>query len=300
MLRALIIALALAGVAHADPVPVTQTRAEPLLIESLAYDTAGRMLVSSVHAQGVFRIAPDGALRRWSARNARYPVFGIAADPPRRALWGAIGGARPGLVRFDLRSGRRTALIAAPAEAQWFGDLAVGPDGAVYVSDAKAGHVFRLAPGASAMVRIASVPRGSFQGLAVSPDGTRLVFANYRDGFWGLDLASGVLAKLEAPADAQLRGVDGVTRDGAALIAVQNGVAPPRVLRLTLDAGWTAIARVDVLARDAGMAEPTGGVVRDGEFVFVSRSQWTEFGEDLVPKTARPAPAVISRLPLTP
>lgn len=300
MFRALIFAVALVGAAHADPAPQAQTRAEPVLLESLAFDGAGRMLVSSVHAQGVFRIAPNGALRRWSARNARYPIFGIAADPQRRALWGAIGGATPGLVRFDLRSGRRTAYVAGPAEAQWFGDLALGPDGAVYVSDAKAGHVFRLARGATVLERIASVPRGSFQGLALSPDGTRLVFANYRDGFWGLDLASRVLTKLEAPSDAQLRGVDGVTRDGASLIAVQNGVAPPRVLRLTLNAGWTAIESVDVLARDAGMAEPTSGVVRNGQFVFVSRSQWTEFGEDLIAKTPAPAPAVISSLALTP
>ncbi|MDX2232953.1 MAG: hypothetical protein NW200_00515 [Hyphomonadaceae bacterium] len=285
--------------AMADPVAIARTRAEPVLLESVAYDAEGRLLVSSVHARGVFTVMPDGQLRRWSQRGARHVVFGIAADPPRNALWGAVAtpGA-PGLVRFDLRTGRRTALFAAPQSAQWFGDLAVGPDGAVYVSDAKAGRVYRLPAGGVTLEQIASVDGGSIQGLAVSPDGERLVFANYGDGLWGLTISTGALARLPQPAGSELRGVDGVTRAGNDLVIVQNGVAPPRVLRLKLDAGWSAVVGLEVMVRGGAMEEPTSGVVREGAFVFVSRSQWTEFGEDLAPRVGAHAPAVISTLPL--
>lgn len=295
------------GVAHADPVAIARTRSEPILVEALAFDHRDRLLVSSVHATGIYRLQKNGALKRWSRRGATQGVFGIVADPARHDLWAASSGsahggdpaARPALLRFDLRNGRLKQSFPAPEGAKSFGDVALGPDGTVYVSESGAGRVFRVKPGAAALDLVADLgARGSPQGLAVSPDGKVLVFAGYGSGLHRVDLASGVTARIETPAGVELRGVDGVARDGASLIAVQNGVAPPRVVRVRLNADWSAIEGLDVLVRDGGMQEPTGGVVREGAFVFVSRSQWTDFGEDGRPKSAAPDAAVISRMEL--
>jgi sugar lactone lactonase YvrE len=295
----------------AEPAPIVRTRAEPLLIESVAFDSRGGMLVSSVHAGGVFRVARDGRLVRWSkgdARNGAQPgVFGIVSDPARHALWAATAGGphsatparAPAIVRYDLRTGRARQIVNGSATAKSFGDVALGPDGSVFVSDSGAGDVLRLRPGASSFEVLARLgDRGSPQGLAVSPDGKALIFAGYGSGLHRVDLASGAYARIETPAGMELRGIDGVARDGASLVAVQNGIAPPRVLRIRLNADWSAIEGLDVLVRDGGMQEPTGGVVRNGQFVFVSRSQWTDFDAQGRPTSAAPAPAVVSRLPL--
>lgn len=305
----LVLLLGCAGAAHADPVALARTRAGPVLVEALAFDHHDRLLVSSVHLTGIYRLSENGALRRWSARATTQGVFGMVADPTRHDLWAASSGsahggdrdARPALLRFDLRNGRLKQTFLAPEGAKSFGDVALGPEGAVYVSESGGGRVFRLRPGAVALEAIADLgARGSPQGLAASPDGKVLVFAGYGSGLHRVDLATGVSTRIDTPTGVELRGVDGIVRDGASLIAVQNGVAPPRVIRVRLNAEWTTIDGVEVLVRDGGMQEPTGGVVRDGAFVFVSRSQWTDFGEDGRSKSAAPDPVVISRLELSP
>ncbi|MDZ4777478.1 MAG: hypothetical protein SGJ23_11900 [Alphaproteobacteria bacterium] len=307
MIRWFAALLLLAGVAHAEPTPVAQTRAEAILVEALAYDHRDRLLISSVHAPGIYRLQRNGALKRWSARGSTQGVFGIVADPTRGDLWAASSGtahggdptAKPALIRFDLRNGRVRQIIPAPEGAISFGDVALGPDGTVYVSDSGAGDVLRLRPGATTLEKVVALGgRGSPQGLAVSADARTLVFVGYGSGLHRVDLATGVHTRIETPQGMELRGVDGVVRDDDDLILVQNGIAPPRVLRLELNDDWSTVERLDVLVRDGGMQEPTGGVVRDGAFVFVSRSQWTDFDGEGKLKTPSPAPAVISRLAL--
>jgi hypothetical protein len=313
MIRFLAALLLMTSFAAAEPattpVQVAQTRAAPILVESVAFDHRDRLLVSSVHETGIFRLRKNGELRRWSAPGATQGVFGILADGLRRELWAASSGsahggdpaARPALLRFDLRNGRLKQNITAPVGAKSFGDLALGPDGTVFVSDSGAGDVLRLRPGAEELETVVSLgARGSPQGLAVSPDGRVLVFAGYGSGLHRVDLRTGAHARIEAPQSMELRGVDGIVRMGQDLLMVQNGISPPRVLRVALNDDWSAIERLDVLVRDGGMQEPTGGVVRGDNFVFVSRSQWTDFNADGKPKSLTPLPAVISQLPLGP
>ncbi|TPW08415.1 MAG: hypothetical protein FD124_379 [Alphaproteobacteria bacterium] len=289
MIRFLGLLLLSAGLAHADPVVVARTRAEPILVEAVAYDHRDRLLVSSVHATGIYRVRPDGGLRRWSARASTQGVFGIAVDIARNDLWAASTGsvhggdpsASPALLRFNLRNGDLRQTIAAPDGAKSFGDVALGPDGSVYVSDSGTGDVLRLRPGATALEKLVSLGAlASPQGLAVSPDGRVLVFAGYGSGLHRIDLATGAHVRIETPTGMELRGVDGVARIDGDLLLVQNGVAPPRVLRLALNDDWSSIERLDVLVRDGGMQEPTVGVVHGSDFVFVSRSQWTDFEAD--------------------
>jgi hypothetical protein len=135
--------------------------------------------------------------------------------------------------------------------------------------------------------------------MAVTPDGMALIVADYSSGLWRVDRATGVATRLPQPAIDSLIGIDGLTTDGRFLYGFQNGVAPQRLLKLTPDAGWASIQGVEVLAANLPMIdEPTTGLVRNRELVFVSRSQWSDFGGDGAQTTAAPAPAVIARLPL--
>jgi hypothetical protein len=132
----------------------------------------------------------------------------------------------------------------------------------------------------------------------LSRDGRRLLVADYALGLVAVDLASGAARPLPFPrATTTLLGVDGLTRQGDALLAIQNGVAPQRVLRLRLDPGESRVEAVEVLeSNHAEFDEPTNGVAVGGDFYFVGNSQWGAFDGPKVREGKRPRPPVVLRL----
>ncbi|HYF22881.1 MAG TPA: hypothetical protein VD929_05725 [Caulobacteraceae bacterium] len=287
----------------------------PYLAESVVWDpSAKRLLISGVHARTIVQIRGGNLSRFLSLDPSVGGVTGMAIDPDGRTLWAASAfpapvkdradgdQARSALLKIDLKSGKALRRFEAPAgpATRNFGDLAVGPDGAVYVSDSAAGEVFRLKPGAEALeVLVPAGVLGSPQGLVVGPDGARLIVADYASGLHVVDLRTGAVAAAPQPDDAGLLGVDGLVRDGDALIAFQNGVTPHRVLRLQLDAGFAAVTGWSVLASAVpDLEEPTTGVVVSRDLVFVARSQWSDFKPDGSLRRDPPGDAVIARLRL--
>ncbi|WP_292026614.1 SMP-30/gluconolactonase/LRE family protein [Brevundimonas sp. UBA2416] len=291
-----------------------------VIAESIVRDERrGRWLVSQVRGRTIVALADDGTVSNFLVPMlAGDPggVLGMAIDAEAGLLWAATSplppavhglaadAARPapGLLKIDLVTGALLDYIAAPpgAPERGLGDIVRAPDGTVHVADSATGELLILRPGAEALeVLLAAGTLGSPQGMVVTPDGTALIVADYSSGLWRVDRATGAARRLSAPADASLIGVDGLTTDGRAIYGFQNGVAPQRVLKLTPDADWTAIGAVEVLAANLTMIdEPTTGLVRNGELVFVSRSQWSDFGGDGAQTTPAPAPAIIARLPL--
>ena len=97
-------------------------------------------------------------------------------------------------------------------------------DGTVYVSDGLTGRYGFLKRG-SARVDLL-VPAGrltSPQGLVPTPDGRRLIVADYVLGLTSVDRATGFVARVPAPKDAELIWIDGMTHQGRTLIAAQTG-----------------------------------------------------------------------------
>lgn len=285
------------------------------LAESVARDEVrGRWLVSQIAGRRIVAINDDGFGEPFlDAAPDIGGVLGIVVDAARGRVWAVTAPLPPAingqdtspptaLLEIDLADGRVLARYPAPdgKADRTFGDIALGPDGAVYVADSGGGEVFRLAPGAEALTILVGPGRfGSPQGMTVTPDGLALIVIDYSSGLYRVDLATGAAARLAAPADASMIGVDGLARDSRALYAIQNGVNPQRVLKLTMDAGWTRIDAVDVLAANLPeIDEPTTGLVHDGGLVFVSRSQWSDFDDDGALKDSAAGPAIIARLRL--
>ena len=311
---------AVAAALEANRAPVGADRLESLaaipgdgLVESVARDGArGRWLVAMIRGRTIVALDDAGTVTPWLESDPTIGgVLGLALDAPAGVLWAAASplppamhglsaeAPRPGpaLLKIDLASGRVLARFPAPADDQMLGDVTLGPDGTVYVAG---GDLFRLRPGGAALEVLSPAgPMRSPQGMAVTPDGAALIVADYSSGLWRVDRATGAAARLEAPANASLIGVDGLITDGRFVYALQNGTAPQRVLRLTLDADWRRIETVEVLAANLPqLDEPTTGLVHDGELVFVSRSQWSDFDGEGAPRTPTPEPALISRLRL--
>jgi sugar lactone lactonase YvrE len=307
----------------ANRAPVGADRLTPLasvpgtvLVESLVRDeTRARWLVSQVAGRTIIAVDDRGTVTPFLVPDARVSgVLGLVRDPSNDTVWATTTALPPAtagrsepapgsaLLRIDMASGRITAAYPAPDDGRdrTLGDLTMGTDGTLFVADATAGEVLRLRPGAAALdPLVAAGTLGSPQGMVVTPDGAALIVADYSSGLWRIDLSTGGVTLLSAPADASLVGIDGLTTDGRSLYAIQNGTTPQRVLKLVPDTGWTRLAAVSTLAANLPVLdEPTTGLVHQGRLVFVSRSQWRDFADDGSLRSDPPAPAIIVQLQL--
>jgi sugar lactone lactonase YvrE len=297
------------------PLPIVSLDGGPFLAESVAWDASRkRFLVSSVWRHTIVAVDETGKVSPFLESNGpSWSIFNLGVDRRAGVLWASMSASGPGgpdadkvsvaLLKVDLASGRVLERFAPPAggaKQRSFGDLLVTRDGTVYVSDSLAGEIWRLKPGAKALDRlVAPGTLDSPQGLVPTPDGLRLIVSDYPGGLFSVELVTGRVTRLPAPADASLIWLDGMVGDRGGIIAVQSTAHPERVLRLTLDRDWRRVTGWKVLAANLpGMAGPTGGVVRGREFIFVARSQWDDFDDAGKPKTQTPRPALIERLPL--
>lgn len=262
-----------------------------IIPEGIAYDETTRsFFVSSQYQRKIVRIDAGGAVSDFIAprQDGIWMVFGIAIDAPRRRLW-AVSTAEPemsgfapadegraGLFAFDLATGKLLKkIVVAPAErANYFDDLTVARDGRVFVSSAGAGSILTLAPDGEQLAVL--VAPGAIQGpngLALSPDDTRLYVSDYAGAIVLIDPRSGSTKRLTPPADATIYGIDGLAWADGSLIGVENGVEPARVVRLLLSPDGTRIDRVTILEMNhPKLAEPTIGVVVGQNYYFIANS----------------------------
>jgi sugar lactone lactonase YvrE len=165
--------------------------------------------------------------------------------------------------------------------AHTFGDVAVAPNGDVYVSDSEAPWILRLARGSDSLVRFITHPLfRSLQGMAITPDGATMYVADYSHGLLSVSLASHDVTPLGSPQSMTLLGVDGLYLHHGALIGVQNGVIPARVARFCLDSTGRSVRRLEMLDRNPAMAdEPTLGTVVGDSLFYVATSEWEKYDD---------------------
>lgn len=282
---------------------------QALLLESVAFDDRGRLLVSSIHQGGVFRLSLDGTLTRFTREGDTQGVFGMVSDRERGHLWVTSantlydqieGEGGSALMRLDLRTGSVQAVYALPGTEHQLSDLALGPDGTIFVSDSVGGGIYMLSPGSGRLEHLVDAPeRASPQGLVVSEDGHWLIFSNYGTGLHRVVISTGAMQTVQLPEGRSIRGLDGLARDGNRIIAIHNGSPPGRVAALTLSPDWTAVTAFEMLFDGAPLSEPTTGFVSGDSFVFIARSQWSDFGQDGVPSSTTLDPATVGRIDLS-
>jgi len=264
------------------PVGVEATRVVATLpgagttLEGVAVDPArGVTFVSSVNALTIVALDSDGRARDLvpAGRDGMGTPMGMALDPARRALW--VAAMKPGaLHRFDADSGAPTGRWALPGGGG-LGDVALDGTGGVFASDPETARVVRLRARAAAVEPwLADGPFVSPQGMALSLDGKWLLVADWALGLFAVELASRRAVRITEPEGTVLRGLDGLVlaRDGA-LVAVQNGIRPARVVRVRLDLAPATPRVRDVtvlLANDPRLVEPTLGALVGDRLRFVA------------------------------
>ncbi len=298
---------------------VAATLAEAdLFPEGMSHDARqGVWYVASVRHRKVVRIRRDGTVEDFihEGQDGLWAALGVRADPGGGTLWVttaaipqmagyvAADSGRAGVYAFDLATGRLKAryLLPTAPPGHLLGDLVVAPNGDVYATDSQDPVVWRIVRGGKRIEEFLRHPLfRSLQGPAVDPLGRTLYLADYSHGILAVDLASRTVRALPAPAGATTLGIDGMVWHAGTLIGVQNGVTPPRIVRLVLDRVGLRIERVEVLDRNLEVAtEPTIGTVWGDRYYYVANSQWDEYDAAGRPKPgARLAPAKILEIRL--
>lgn len=287
---------------------VAEVPSEFRLVEGIAYDQPTGRLFAGTVVEGRLAYLEKGIWHEVPLGFPRSGLFGMAIDSKRRLLWIATGAAEETAVRSDPMAGLIAVDLDRLAVVQRVpvsgnpgvpGDVTVGPDGTVYLSDGMTGALLHYRPGAAAPVDL--VPPGSFksaQGMAVSRDGKLLYVADYATGLWIVRLRDGRIRPIGIDRPVMLDGIDGVVKLPwqNALIVTQNGTAPRRILKLSLSPGGSRIVGIDVRqVVAAGAGDPTLATLNGHDFWFVGDGQWERYGPggDIKDgKLPRPTPIV--------
>jgi sugar lactone lactonase YvrE len=267
-----------------------------LLTEGIAYDPASKaFFVSSVHRRKIVRRAADGTVSDF-VKEGQYGVGAVlalaldekrgrliacsAALPQMKGYTPSLEG-RSAVYEFDLATGKPVRNTALPVDGKPHAanDLAVAENGDLYVTDSLGSGIYRIPSGGGALETF--VAPGVFRspgGIAFGPGG-RLYVADWGQGLYWLDSGRN-RHEVEGPPDVPLFGIDGLIARGGTLYAVQNGIAPARVVRLELDAkGGRVVAAAILDMNDPEFFEPTLATLVGDDLYVIGKSQWPLFDE---------------------
>jgi hypothetical protein len=257
--------------------------------EGVDADSAtGRLYVTSVRHRTIAEIEPNGSSREVLVRDGAGvgPIFGVRFDARRGVLWATTSGYKQiagsntvsaALLEIRPADGAILRRWTVPRDGadHFFGDLAIGPGGDVYVSDSVQPLLYILRPGADTLESIRSPLFRSLQGLAPSPDGRSLYLTDYSNGLLRVSLESRDVGRIPDLPGSTSRGCDGIVWYHGSIIAVQNGTRTRRIIRFVLAPSGSSLVSADVLDENTAIAdEPTIGTILRGQFVYVANSQW--------------------------
>lgn len=284
-----------------------------LLTEDIAYDPKQKnYYVSSIRAHKIIRIDATGRTSDFVTSDDSF--FALRLDPNHRVLWAttsALKGyafapekdwGKSELIEYDLQSRRVLARFSLRDDKQShaLGDMTVTPGGDVVVSDGEAGGVYLLRRGSKQLEKL-SDEFVSPQTPAMHPDGRQVFVPDYLRGIGILDIQTHQVRWLRHPENIALNGIDGLYFHREALLAIQNGTTPERVVRIELSPALDAVIKLDVIqANTEHFGDPTHGVTVGNDFYYITNSGWDAFDDHghLKPGERLTNP-VIMKFPLT-
>ncbi|MHC2108932.1 Vgb family protein [Methylobacterium sp. CM6246] len=283
--------------------------------ESITATADGTLYVSNFAGGGVTRIEPGASSGQvWIAPGAfeTRSTFGVLADEASGTLWvcsndlSALGIQGPSDVKgaalkgFDLKTGAGKVSAPFPVSPAICNDIALGPDGAAYVTNTLGPQILRLKPGSQTLEVWQSDPllapegKGAgLDGIAFGTDGNLYVDTFTKAELFRIDVKDGQAGAVTPLTPSRpLVLTDGLRPlgDGAFLLAEGGG----RLDRMTVS-GDTA--KVEVL-RD-GVAGGVTGAAKVGATAFITVGQLAVITDPARKGTEPELPFRVLAVPLT-
>jgi len=281
--------------------------------EGIAYDSLTRTFyLGSVYKRKIVSLNQRGEVRDFATEHdGLWSVMGMKVDARRRLLWVASA-AQPQMLnykaeengtsavfKFDLRTGKlvRKYLLPNKPNTHWLGDLSINTRGDVFATDSISPDIYLISRDKDEIeLFLGGPPFVNLQGLAFTPDEKQLLVADYAKGIFLIDLATKTRAELSPAPNLTLLGIDGLYWYKGTLLGVQNGVNPPRLVRLYLSRNLRRVDRLETIeANDPVFDEPTLGVLVKDTFFLIANSQWGAIDEkgNLAPADKLKEPTVL-------
>jgi|SRR6476661_921204 len=294
MPRLLPIAAALAALACVRQPASTRAFVLPerdLLPESLAHDPGtGSFYIGSMHRRKIVRRSVDGRVSDWAGpAEGLWSIIGIKIDTAAGELWAnscSMGDQLPMTPRDPATVGRGALVRLRLADAAvigryepsaehrpvCFNDLALAPSGDVFLT-AGPGGLWRLPRGADSLERLIADTTLWLNGIATGPDGALYAAADGQ-GPLRVDPATGEWQALRVPAGDTVTGIDGLYVHRGALVWIQNGIEPARVVQAPLSDDGLTIRALRTLDRGHPDYDvPTTGVMVGDTLFYVATAQ---------------------------
>jgi sugar lactone lactonase YvrE len=258
-----------------------------LVPEGTAWDPGTRsILIGSLNKNAILAISTDGRVsdRVQRGSNGLGSVVGIHVDSVRGILWAtsnarfdrAADTSKSALFAFDAATGRfrgRYPLPVSTTGTNFLNDLTSGADGSVYVTDTRAGAIWVLRPGATALARFdAAGGVTSPNGITISLDGRHLMIADM-DYIKVVPLAGGSPWKVEVPDSINVFGMDGLAAVPGGVIA-HHPLSYWRVVHYSMDPALRRITgRTLIEINTPDSRTSTTGEVAGEDYVYIGNSQ---------------------------
>ena len=181
------------------------------------------------------------------------------------------------ILQFELPGGAPAGAFPAvdPQRNLFLNDLAVAPDGSVYVTDSNHGRLYRRAPDESLKLFMELEEANFLNGIAVSDDGRRL-YTTHLEGLTWVDLETRESGRMAVAGDFFLGHGDGLVYVDHSLVVVQNmPFLNNRLARFHLDADGTRATGIELLV--SGLPEgliPYTAAAGDGVLYFNGTAEY--------------------------
>ncbi len=277
------------------------------LFESIAWDPKRQnFLVGSVREGKIYLADTKGKLKDFIAPadgSGLWSVYAMGVDSARDLLYVTSSSSlyfkgfrqadfnKTGLFKFKLSTGKLLEKYLLPVDQRThtLSSITVGKDGKVFVADGLHNEIYTVEGNALKLV-VANPRLTSIRGLAVSDDGNTLYFADYALGIFGADLKSGTGFPLEHETKhLVLGGIEGLYWYAGTLVAIENGMSPNRIIRLSLSADGKSVSKMMPLdVANPAFDIPTYGTIVGNDLYFIANSQKNLYGQygDLKDKDA--------------
>jgi sugar lactone lactonase YvrE len=272
--------------------PIAFRLKDPKLIpEGIAYAPAGeRFVIGSIAQRKIISSDGKGESQDFSKPSDKLDaVLGLTIDAERGHLYAvstngfqdeAKTARRNAVVRYHLKNAVYLDRFEAP-EAMQLNDVAVAPDGTLYVTDSASATLFRKKPDEKTLTRFgaAGALRGG-NGIALGGDG--ILYVASATGILRVDTGTGEPVRLPQPDTVMTGGIDGLYWHDGDLFAVQNVTNPGRVIRIALADKGTRIAGVTVLQshHHPDFVIPTTGTIAKGALHVIGNSYVSHYQPD--------------------